>query len=229
MLPCYDCWEDVPQDPQTQLTLSRSKEAWRDDASSAIHYSEMKDWDTPSTVEEIDAVLSDMDDYIKQKALPFLDRYQESFDALRDYDQGLVGVEHICSSPGWFDFNLAVLRYQEKKYEEAFEYFQNFLAIFDEDIKSGRDTFEQFGAAVELAVEALEKRLNRKNTIKERIEQRAKQKRQEREPFIRIVSGGGESTRVLVGFPSDFAKLSREELQNVLIKALKGEQSDSGE
>ncbi len=168
-IPCFDCWEGLPQDARTLQKFERFKEIWVDFYKDVIAHLEINEsWKIPTTIDCIDDLLVKIDGLVNQTVLPFFDKYQESSDVLSEYNAGIIGDKYINDVPGgWFFFDLALLRFQEQKYAESLDLFQKCLAAFrerEEFIKPRNPEvcesfWTPFADGVELAVKALKKRL----------------------------------------------------------------------
>lgn len=176
----FNAWNDVAQDSQSQKTLKLFKDRLNECARERLCQFKTKDLDIPLSFEKVDAVLAEADSFLKQDVLPFLDKYRESAQILSDYNNGTLDDKYIDSfGEPWFSFNLAMLRFQEKKYAETYVLFRNFLLMAEN--RKRDELWKTMTEGAELAVNFLEERLD----LKETIQQLERRKRQvpKRPPF----------------------------------------------
>lgn len=167
-VPSIECPDDISQDSQAQETLSRFNKELTEFQQLSYAYVQNRDWNVPLTLEEIDAVLTEIDVYFTQEIRPFFDKYRQASEILSEYENGVIGPEYInCSGEPWFSVHLALIRYQAKKYDaETLELFQNVL-LESKERGEYSDLWKTIGEGVELVVESLKKRLNRNIDVKD--------------------------------------------------------------
>lgn len=158
--PSYESLSSMSQDSQTQKMLASYQQKLIERFRFSVSNGSFKDWKVPSSMDKIDALLTEVDVFFTEEVLPFHNKYQDGSEILFEYDSGNIGDKYInMTGEPWVSFNLAVLRYQEGKYAETLELFQKYLLSIEEDRKRD-ESWEMLASGVELAVDSLKKRLN---------------------------------------------------------------------
>ena len=94
--------------------------------------SHSKDWDTPTTTEEEDAIFEKVDAFLKNEVAPLFEKYRETDAVLRDYDAGTFpdAAFHRDSrlfsggNPIFNETGLGVCRFRQRRFADALAHFE---------------------------------------------------------------------------------------------------------
>lgn len=91
-----------------------------------------KDWDTPTTPEEADAIFEKVDAFLGDEVAPFFEKYRETDAVLRDYDAGTFPNDAFERNARLFSggnaiFNetgLGLCRFRQRRFADALAHFE---------------------------------------------------------------------------------------------------------
>ena len=123
----FACWANAPQDAATQRKLKRFWKGLRDEEEEGwAQRGERKSWNgLPKSEAEVEAILIDVETFLRDTASPFFQRFATAADFLREYDAGRIDKNFFdVDEEFWQDFYLALTRFHVGAYEEAASTFE---------------------------------------------------------------------------------------------------------
>ena len=156
VLPCYACWDDAPQDAESQELIARfRKEKPRfelDCANFAFYFDSPSDFfganidlKYPDLGGDPETVIVEADTFLRAEIIPFFKRFPETDDLLREYDAGRLEQALALGRSAGPDreFVAAQNYYRAGNYVEALARFEAVQERFRELASAPRDARDE--------------------------------------------------------------------------------------